>query len=267
MIKPVVQPLQALLLDDEEDACKNLLKILQRDWEGKINVLGIAMSTEEAEEIMSEVIPDVIFIDIEMPGENAFQFLERIQPFEFEIIFVTAYDEYALRALKLNAVDYILKPISLGELAVAIQKLEEKIAFKLFSKRMMPENNFSALNAQILQKTTPDRIVLKSKTEFNIVYFKDILYVEANGSYAHFYFLQQDKIKSIMMSRPLVSYEDLLPLDIFYRIHKSYLINCHHVKRVNKNENYSVEMKNQTVLPLSRRRHAGLIAFLKNLQS
>lgn len=258
--------LQALLLDDEEDACANLKSVLERYWSHSIDISGIATSTTAAEQMIKQMPPDVVFIDIEMPGENAFQFLERISPFTFEIIFVTAYDEYALRALKLNAVDYILKPISLEELEQAIKKLEEKIALKQLASQILPQNNFAPLSEQILQKANPDRIVLKSKTELQVVHFKDIHFIEANGSYAHFHFDINGKPEVMIMSRPLVDYEEVLPPELFYRIHKSYLINCNHVKNVNKTEQYTVSMSNKVELPLSRRRYIGLIEHLKLLK-
>ncbi len=104
--------IKVLIVDDEKKACSNLRSILSEFVDVKINVAGIAHSGVEAGRLVSEVSPDAIFLDIEMPNENAFEFLARISPFNFEVIFVTAYDEYAVRAFRLNAIDYILKPIS-----------------------------------------------------------------------------------------------------------------------------------------------------------
>jgi two-component system LytT family response regulator len=178
-----------MLIDDEIDACKNLSALLQLYWADKINIFGIAQSTSDAERMMGQMQPDVIFIDIEMPGENAFQFLERISPVDFEIIFVTAYDEYALRALKLNAIDYILKPISLEELEGAIKKLEEKILYKEVAKNYFLSENFATLNSQLNGKTDNiHSIVLKNLTRTHVVNFDDVLYLEAQGNYVNFNF-------------------------------------------------------------------------------
>lgn len=266
MQQKLSRPLQALLLDDEIDACKNLQSFLNRYWKDKIEIYGYALNTSDAEKLLEQVQPDVVFIDIEMPEENAFQFLERIQPFSFEIIFVTAYDEYALRALKLNAVDYILKPISIEELETAIHKLEEKIMLKQFAAKVDYPDNYSDLSHQMLQKAKQDKILLKNKTGMAMINFSDILYLEAEGSYTTFYFKEGETIKSLVMSNSILDYEELLPDDTFYRIHKSYLVNCRQISKVLKQDHNLVVMNNLTELPLSRRRYLGLVEFLKNLE-
>ncbi|MBL7713782.1 MAG: response regulator transcription factor [Chitinophagaceae bacterium] len=256
-------PVKALLLDDEPDACRNLKSILSNYWKDTIAVAGYALNTTEAEQLIVQHAPDVLFIDIEMPGENAFQFLQRIAPFTFEVIFVTAYDDYALKALKLNAVDYILKPISLEELEEAIGKLCAKLERKQREGRQGLGTNYSELGDQVLHDVHVEKIVLKSRNEVFVVQFKDISYVKAEGSYAHFYFTDHKQTKSVMMSYPLVDYEDLLPRDIFFRTHKSYLVNCRYIDHINRGEHCSISLKDGTVLPLSRRRAPGLMDFLE----
>src|SRR5690242_15259365 len=119
--------LQVLIVDDEKKACTNLKNILLEFVDPGIVIAGIANSTAEAESLIADTTPDAIFLDIEMPTENAFHFLDRISPVNFEVIFVTAYEEYAVRAFRLNAVDYILKPISIAELKKAVQRLKDRI--------------------------------------------------------------------------------------------------------------------------------------------
>lgn len=256
-------PIKALLLDDEPDACRNMQSILSNYWKDTIELVGYALNSTTAEQLIGQHKPDVLFIDIEMPGENAFQFLKRITPFSFEVIFVTAYDDYALKALKLNAVDYILKPISLEELEEAIKKLEVKFERKYRETKPGAATNYSELEEQVLNDVHADKIVLKSRNEVFIVQFKDISYVKAEGSYAHFYFTDHKQSKSVMMSYPLVDYEDLLPGDIFFRTHKSYLVNCRYIDHINRGEQCSISLKDGTMLPLSRRRAPGLMDFLE----
>jgi two-component system, LytTR family, response regulator len=265
MLNKIHQPLKAFLLDDEPEACRNLQSLLQQYWPNRIQVSGIANSTDVAEPLIQSLQPDVVFIDIEMPGENAFRFLQRISPFPFEIIFVTAYDEYALRAFKLNAIDYILKPISLEELETAIHKLEEKCWFKRenAAASIKAQSDYAELNQQIQNKEQVGKIVLRSKTEVHILQFSDIYYLEADGSYCRFYFNDHGKTSSLLMSRSISEYEELMPEDVFYRIHKSYLINCKHIAQIRKDEQYTIEMMQGAALPLSRRRHAGLLDFLE----
>src|SRR4051812_32436582 len=117
--------MRVLIIDDEQEACDNLKNILSEYIDSNIHVLRTANDTIAAQWLITELNPDAIFLDIDMHNENAFEFLQRIYPYNFEIIFVTAYDEFAIKAFKLNAIDYILKPINIDELTNAIIKLRE----------------------------------------------------------------------------------------------------------------------------------------------
>lgn len=259
----IINPIRALILDDEIDACRNLEILLSRYWSNSIEIVGIAQSTEDAEVIIHKMKPEVLFIDIEMPGENAFHFLQRIDRTPFEIIFVTAYDEYALRALKLNAIDYILKPISLEELEEAIKKLREKVLMRQMKRGMIPVNNFSNLAEQINNRVQIESLVLRTKTELVVLDFKEIIYVEAVSSYTNFHFMKDEKLNQILMSHPLTEYEELLPSSMFFRIHKTFLINSIYVKKIIKEEQHQLEMRYDIILPISRRRQQSFIEFLK----
>lgn len=254
--------LNVLIVDDEKDACENLKFILSEYIEEPINVLGVANNTQQAEELIANLHPDAIFLDIEMPNENAFQFLERISPVNFEIVFVTAYDEYAIKAFKLNAVDYILKPISIAELGNAVKRLEERVSYK----KMFQHSNdtFSDIGKQLNNKSKAIKITLKETNTIEVVEFKHILFLEAQGSYSRILFLKNDVSKEKIMSVSLSDYEELLPSDLFYRIHKSYLINRLHVNNIIRDDIGQVVINNEYTLPVSRRRLATLIEFLKN---
>lgn len=254
--------LNLLLVDDEREACINLQNILSEYVDKKINILGVAHSTKEAEQKIMLLKPDAIFLDIEMPNENAFQFLERIQPVDFEIVFITAYDEYAIQAFKLNAVDYILKPINIEDLKKAIGKLRDRILFRRL-KNSTPDE-YGKLAALINQKKKQSQIVLKDKNEVEVVSFKDIISVTAMGSYAKVIFKKEHKERSIVMSNSISEYEDLLPPEMFYRIHKSYLVNAFFIKSVTREEQAYAILTDNTRLPVGRRRLAGLMQFLKN---
>ncbi len=256
--------IRTLLVDDEANACKNLKNLIQKHWNHQIEVSAIALNTKEAERLINDIQPDAIFLDIEMRGENAFQFLERIKPFSFEIIFVTAYDEYALRALKLSAVDYILKPISTEELDFAIQKLVEKLSLSKITKELIAENTYNTLGVQYLQNSSPDRIVLKSQSTVQVILFKDIYYIEAKRSYSCFHFSGSHEQSSILTSKPIADYIELLPSNLFYRIHKSYIVNCNYIKKLSQEDDqHTAILKDGTNLPLSRRRYIALQEFLQ----
>lgn len=256
-------PLTVLLVDDEKEACKNLKNILLEYVDPDIIIKGIAHNTNEAEKMLSDIQPDAVFLDIEMPGEDAFQFLERIGPVNFEIVFVTAYDEYAIKAFKLNAIDYILKPISIAELKNAIVKLKERINYKKLYARQDSKEQLETLSEHFNSRTKPQKIIFKENSSIEIVDFRDILFLEAKGSYSKVYFTKDGVEKNVVMSHSIAEYEDLLPAHHFFRIHKSYLINCNYITRVLKEENLVAVIKDVHHLPIGRRRYSELIDFLR----
>lgn len=253
--------LNVLLVDDEPEACINLRSILLEYIDPEINILGIANSTAEAEQQLLKVNPDAVFLDIEMPNENAFAFLERIAPVHFEVVFVTAYDEYAIRAFKLNAVDYILKPISIPELANAVVKLKEKVLYKHHFNAGNTE--FTEISKQINSRQKLNKIALKGNNNVEIVAFKDILYVEAFGGYSKVFFLRDNHVADMFTSYAISEYEEMLPAEQFYRVHKSYLINCDQIKKIHKEESPSILLHSAHTIPVSRRRFAALLEFLQ----
>lgn len=253
--------IKVLIVDDEKKACTNLRNLLIDYVDPTINIIGMANNTQEAEQQIKELKPHAIFLDIEMPNENAFQFLDRIMPINFEVIFVTAYDEYAVRAFKLNAIDYILKPISIDELKTAVEKLREKLRIKDIVNTVA---SYTEISNQLINKTQSNKICLRDANITEVVDFKDIFYVEAHGSYSKILFLKDNKTKEMTMSNPLSDYEELLPDTLFYRAHRSYLINCAHVKEIQNESSASVILNKNITLPVSRRRYAQLIEFLRN---
>ncbi len=254
-------PLSVLLVDDEIEACRNLKSILLEFVDPNINIVGVAHSTAEAEKQLQVHNPDAVFLDIEMPNENAFQFLERVSPIHFEVVFVTAYDEYAIRAFKLNAVDYILKPISINELANAVVKLKDRLRYKTLIST--GNNDFTEVSKQINTKAKLNKITLKGNNNVELVSFKDIIYVEAFGKYSKVFFLKNNAVVDILTSYAISDYEELLPANIFYRIHKSYLINCSHIKQIHKDDTTTLTMNYAITIPVSRRRFSSLLEFLQ----
>jgi two-component system LytT family response regulator len=254
--------IDVLIVDDEKEACANLKNIIADYFDDGINIVGKAYSTREAEKQISKLQPDAVFLDIEMPNENAFRFLERISPVTFEVVFVTAYDEYAIRAFKLNAVDYILKPISILELGQAINRLKEKIKVKKILTTT--PTTYADLAHQVANKIKGNKITLKDSNVIEVVDFKEIFFVEAQGSYIRVVFQKDNTVKEIIMSGSLTDYEELLPSDMFFRIHKTYVINCVHVNKIIKGEFAEAVIGGKYNLPVSRRRYTALLDFLKS---
>jgi two-component system LytT family response regulator len=254
--------MRAIIVDDEKKACSNLAKMLTEYIDSSIEIVGTANSTAEAEILIKASQPDVVFLDIEMPEENAFHFLERISPVPFEIVFVTAYDEFALKAFRLNAVDYILKPIRLNYLKNTVDRLQERLQYQAF----IAASTYSELSQQVNRNGQPHIITLKGAEGVEIIAFNDIYYAEANGSYSKFVYYKGGIVKEIVSSYALSYYEELLPMQTFFRIHRSFLLNCNYVKSV-LNDSCSIEIGlTEIVLPVSRRRAAVLLEFLKKMK-
>lgn len=260
MVNPDAR-LNVLIVDDEIEACINLKSILLEFVDPDINIMSVAHSTAEAETKLQVYNPDAIFLDIEMPNENAFQFLERIAPIQFEVVFVTAYDEYAIKAFKLNAVDYILKPISITELKNAVGKLKERLKYK--SMLTAGGSDFTEVSKQINTKAKLNKITLKDNNNVEIVAFKDVVYIEAFGGYSKVFFLKDGRTADMLTSNSISEYEDMLPNTMFFRIHKSYLVNCSHIKKIHKDDSLNITMHPAYTVPVSRRRFAGLVEFLQ----
>lgn len=254
------QSLNVVIIDDEPEACENLKFILKQYINCNISVAAIAHNTRDAELITKATQPDLIFMDIDMPRENAFDFLQRIQPVSFEIIFVTAFDEYAVKAFKLNAVDYILKPINIGELELAIEKVRERILHK---KIFQQDHTFyDRILQEVYNKTSIEQFTFKGKDSVEVIPFKDIIFIEAMGSYSKIHYRKEHQEKNFVMSHSIAEYEELLPAHLFYRIHKSYLVNRVHVTQIYKGENPSTLLDDKKTLPVGRRRLQSFLSFI-----
>lgn len=256
--------INVLIVDDEREACVNLENLLTQYVDDNVNVVGKAQSTSEAEQLIDKYAPDALLLDIEMPKENAFNFLDRLSPLKFEVVFVTAYDEYAIKAFKLNAVDYILKPISIPELKDAIGKLREKMIIRSEFSGKYSGLDVGSLSRQVTRKVKGTKITLKDNNVIEVVDFRDIYFIEAQGSYFKVVFTKDQALREIVMCGSLTEYEELLPPELFFRVHKSYVINCQHVTNMLKGEHAQVAMTGGFTLPVSRRRFNALLDFLKD---
>ncbi len=255
--------MKILIVDDEELICENLKAILSEHINYNISIAGMANDTCAAEQLIAVSQPDLVLLDINMPGENAFEFLHRLGNFSFEVIFVTAHDEFALKAFKLNAIDYILKPISISDITIAIGKARER----LIQKKIASGNPsfYSKILQQVYNKSSPDQFTFRDNKTVNIIPFKDIIYLEAKGAYSRIYYTHNNREQSFIMSHSLSEYEQLLPYELFYRVHKSYLINRMHVMNVTRSGNPATLLTDNRSLPVGRRRLSKFLSFLNGI--
>ncbi len=251
MSKPVMK---AVIVDDEPKNIK-ILRGLLDEFCPNVAVLGEATNSEDAKQVFQDVRPDIVFLDIEIPYGNAFDLLDQLKPVDFEVIFITAFDEYSLKAFKYSALDYLLKPVNIEELMQAVAKVEKRLEHKLINLQLNNLfHNFSR------QPGDSQRIALTAM-DGGIVFMeiRDILRVEAKGGYT---FVFDKTGKYYISSRAIKEYEEMLPPDIFFRIHNSYIINVFRIKKYHKGRGGVVEMDDGVSIEVAARRKD---EFLKRL--
>ncbi len=238
--------IKVLTIDDEP---KNLriLKELLKTYCPQVDHIGEASNITEAAILIHQFQPDLVLLDIEMPHGNAFDFLDRIMPVDFEIIFVTAFDSYTLKAFKYSALDYLLKPVNIDELKAAIAKAQNRVDRKYFNLQL--NNLLKNLKSSEIQL---QKIAVQSSAggvEFFAI--NDIIYCEANGPYTYIFLVNGRKIISV---RNIKEYEEMLPDSLFFRSHHSFLINLNKIKKYHKGRGGEVEMENGVRIEIAIRR-------------
>lgn len=225
--------LKTLIIDDES-LIRNSLKILLAE-RNDIEIVGEASSKDQATQLIEELKPDLVFLDIQLKKHTAFELLDELLDITFKLIFVTAYSEYAIKAFKYSAFDYLLKPIDLEVLNQTIDRLKTEITTTSEQFQAMK------LNREF------QKITLKTTEHIYHLDFNEIIFCKADGSYTRFHLTEN---RNLIISKPLKSYQNLLPENQFFRSHQSYLVNLDFVKKYDKKIN-SLVMQDQTEIPVS----------------
>jgi two-component system LytT family response regulator len=246
--------IKAIIVDDEKNGRENLAGILTT-YCPNVVVVGAADSVDSAIPLISANSPDLVFLDIEMPKANGFRLLEHFQDSPFEVVFVTAYDNYAIRAIRFSAADYILKPINLNELKVAVEKVAERL-------RQKQESQLLKQLLYNLRKPANPRIGLPTADKIEFVEVGSILRCRGDVNYTHIYFTNGNHL---LVSKTLVEFEELLKEYGFIRVHKTHLVNLKQVVAFLKNEGGSVQLSDGKIIPVSRRRRDFVLENLKGL--
>ncbi|MCA0431477.1 MAG: LytTR family DNA-binding domain-containing protein [Bacteroidetes bacterium] len=242
-----MQKYRAIIIDDEEDSRSNTKNMLQ-NYCTEIEVIAEAANGPEGKQKIMEHKPHVVFLDINMPGMNGFQMLEGIYERDFCVIFLTAYSEHGITAVKAGATDYLLKPLMLSELQGAIRKVVQHYESKG--------------NASHNAKTDGDKnlVLINHSKGFTLVDFKDIIWLEASDNYTNLFLNGQ---KKIVASKTLKEFETILPDSEFFRIHRSALINVNYVKEYSNNEGGEVILSDGTHVQVSKARHQDFAEFIR----
>jgi two-component system LytT family response regulator len=238
--------IKTILVDDEPRGLSALQRLLEFNCP-EIEIIGLCSSADEAREKINQLKPDLVFLDIAMPEKNAFDLLSEIDPIKFEIIFVTAHDDFMLQAFRFSAVDYLLKPVESNLLVDAVHRAADRITDK------SSDGALETLLYNLNQKGGPQKMkmCITSIKGFQVVNLSDILYCEASSNYTNFHFTNRSVICA---SKPIHEYEELLEDSHFIRIHKSCVINLEHVKEYLRGEGGTVIMTNGQQLEVSRRK-------------
>jgi len=234
--------LRTIILEDEPEILQSLEFIIN-SYCSQIYHLGSAGSLSQGAEIVKKFRPDLVLLDIKFPDGTAFDFLASLGNIDFKIVFITAFNEFAVDAFRYNAIDYLLKPVSAEDLLAAVQKAEEldnrekyQIKLNLLLKTVREQDKM------------PEKIVLHSKADFHIIEIKDIIFIEADRNRTLFHMRNSNRISS---SVPFSEYVALLSKGRFLKVHRGYMINLDEVKSFLKKEGGYVIMNNGTRIPVS----------------
>ncbi len=244
--------MRALIIDDESAARDNL-EFLLNEYCPAVSVTGKAASADAARKIISDGGIDVLFLDIAMPGETGFDLLETIKEKNFLVVFVTAYQEYSLRALKANAIDYLLKPVDIEELKACVSKLNLfKDSFRQHPAiQTVYKESLSNFTEQVNSQQQINKIIIYHYQGFDIIHIDDIIYVEADSSYTVFHLKAN---KKVVASKHMKEFEDVLKNKSFLRIHKSYIINLSCLNHYSTVNGYFAVMNDGSSISVSRRK-------------
>jgi two-component system, LytTR family, response regulator len=243
-----------VIIDDEKPARDSLELMLHRYFPEKVKVVGAAGSLKEGVITIYKHNPDLVFLDIEMPEENGFKLFNYFQQVPFSVIFTTAYAEYAIKAIKVAALDYILKPVSVNSLNEAIG---------LYEKRQLagipPENIRKLLNSLNPASSAIEKVALPTFDGFQLEKINTIIYCKADQNYTRVYTIDR---RELLISKPLNIVQSLLPEDIFYRIHKSHMVNLNYIKSYSRAEGFHVVLEDGTKLDVAGRRNEDFVKAL-----
>ena len=243
---------------DDEARSRRTLKALCEEYCNGLEIIGLADSVSEARVLLEKEMPELVFLDIRMPLESGFELLKYYKnDIPFEVIFTTAYDEYAKEAFQFAAVDYLLKPIEINELVKAVQKAQKLQGY------IDPMKKFEFLK-ELLVAQKIEKIALNTAEGFTYVQFNEIIRCEAQSNYTQVIMTEGS---SILITKTLKHYEDLLLEKDFFRVHKSHLVNLHAVRRFIRSKKGSmIEMKDGVRIEVSARKKEALLERLSRLE-
>jgi len=243
--------MRAVIIDDEQRARTYLRGILEDQFK-EVEIIGEADGVNAGKELIESKIPDLVFLDVQMQDGTGFDLLAKINRSKFHVIFVSAYDRFAITAIKFSAVDYLLKPVETADLGIALDKIKHsKSTDEVQQKLDLLLNNINKI----------DKIALPSLNGIEFVKLENIIRCESDNNYTNFYLTSGDRI---IVSKTLKEYEDMLDNKGFFRTHKSHIINLAYLKKYVKGEGGIAVMEDGSEVAVSRRRKEEFMEVLAN---
>ncbi len=244
--------LRSIIIDDEPQNADVLLKDLESHCPS-VQVVSVCHSAKEGIMRIKKEKPDLVFLDIEMPWMNGFEMLEVLQDINFSIIFTTAHDQFAAKAFRISAVDYLLKPIDAHDLMEAVKKAEKRM------DQQHGNENIENMLRNFKQPATQQKIALPNKDGYEFAEVSQLLYCQAEGSYTKVFLVSK---KVILVSKSLGDIEELLPADLFLRIHHSTIININYVTHFVRGDGGYVKLQSGEELTVSKSKKDAVLARL-----
>ena len=244
----------SIIVDDETNNLSILRKLLT-EFCPSVSIVAEANDLQQAFSLINKHRPSLVFLDIEMPYGNGFDLLDKLMPIDFEVVFITAFNEYALKAFKYCAMDYLLKPLDIKELIAAVNKVKERFDIKQSNLRLK-----TLLQNLHNKEHNLAKIAVTNKDGVSFVSLGDIVRCEASGTYTYFHLKQGKKLLS---SKNIGEYEELLPKDQFFRVHHSHVVNLNAIRKYHNGRGGYVGMNDGALIDVAVRRKTEFLSFLK----
>lgn len=247
--------IRAVVIDDETMARETITEMVDLYCQD-VQLVGEAEDVKSGIDLINKTNPDLLLLDIQLTDGTSFDILKQLRKNDFKVIFITAYEDYALKAIKFSALDYILKPIDPNELTEAIEKAKESLEHKFTNVKLQALfNNMDHIGEG-------KKIVLKTANNVHLINLNEIIRCQSDKNYTHFHIKNHE---TVVVSRTLKEYEDILTDYKFFRVHQSHLINLSHIKRYEKAEGGYLVMSDDSVVPVSFRRKEELMKAFNSL--
>ena len=251
--------IRVVLIDDEPQSSKSLaikLKAIAED----IDIMATYHDPKKAVDGLQKFKPDLVFLDIEMPGMNGFQLLEQVEDFNFEVIFITAYDAYTLNALHISALDYLLKPVDTQELKNALERFRKKLHATDHSQQV--KEQLELLRDSMKVEHAPTRLALTTLQGIVFLKISEIIKVEALSNYSTFYLVNKQKI---VVSKTLKEFETILSLQNFFRVNRSCIVNTDYIVKYKNEDGGTLQLQDGSEVGVGPHRKKELVDLLSRM--